>query len=189
MTPQTLAAAGGYFALLTFVHFVSDWLFQSHDDAMAKATNAWIRANHCWWYAFLFLLPLSWMGLTPGELGISMLVLFLSHFIEDTYIPVMLWAKFIRKTPEFDGRITVPRFGGFSPRIGDFVSTSENGERGDTVAGTVTDFTATTITVAVTDTNAFIAFASTPLGKILMIAIDQIIHLAFLWVPIYFALN
>lgn len=31
-----LGAIGGIFALLTFVHFAIDWIFQSHAEAMAK---------------------------------------------------------------------------------------------------------------------------------------------------------
>jgi hypothetical protein len=142
-----LAEAGGLFALLTFFHFVADWLPQSHAEAMAKSTNARVRAWHCAIYAAGMALPLSWFGLTAPEFGVSVLVLFVSHFIEDTYIPVLLWAKYIRKTPEFTFK----------------------GDR--------------------SDKSAFIEWATTPLGKILMIAVDQIIHLAFLWVPVYFALN
>ena len=33
------------------------------------------------------------------------MILFVSHFVEDTYIPVILWAKWIRRPPQ----MTKPR--------------------------------------------------------------------------------
>lgn len=130
----TIALAGGIFAFLTFVHFIVDWIFQTHSEAMVKHNNAKIRAKHCLIYTTGFIPLMYMLAFTPWEWFISLNILFWSHFAEDTYIPVFLWAKHIRKPPEME----------FDPQ------------------------------------NGFLLFIGTPLGKILMIVIDQIIHLCFL---------
>jgi Protein of unknown function (DUF3307) len=146
-----LALLGGIFAVLAFVHFFVDWIFQSHAEAMVKHANWKVRAKHCAIYTAGFL-PIFWLaGFSWGEWLVAINVLFWSHFCEDTYLPVYWWAKFIRRPPE----MTQPR-----------KSTGVDGY----------------VTVGAPDPKAgFIEFIQTPLGKILMIAIDQIIHLAFLF--------
>lgn len=145
MTLHTLAAMGGIFALLVFWHFVIDWVFQSHDEAMKKSSDASVRAFHCGVYAVGFVPVLSMLQLTPVTAWSCFVLLFVSHFIEDTYYPVMLWAKHIRRAPEFhDGAYA-------------------------------------------SDKEAFMAWISKPLGTILMIAIDQLVHIAFLLPIAYLA--
>jgi hypothetical protein len=146
-----IALMGGLFAVLAFIHFFVDWIFQSHAEAMVKHNNPYIRAKHCLIYTLGFT-PLFWLvGFGRLEWMIGLNILFLSHFIEDTYWPVFLWAKYIRRPPE----MTQPRkqvgFDGY-------------------------------VAVLPPDAKAgFMEFVQTPLGKILMIAIDQIIHLFFLF--------
>lgn len=142
-TVDTIAKIGGIFAVLTFVHFFVDWILQTHAEAMAKHNNAKVRARHCLIYTVGFV-PLLWLlHLSLLECFVSINILFWSHFVEDTYLPVYYWAKYIRKPPEM-----------------------------------------------VVDSKAgFIQFVSTPLGKILMIAVDQIIHLAFLFPIVWMAVN
>ena len=133
------AKIGGIFALLTILHFVADWVFQSHAEAMAKPTNHRVRAKHCFIYAALCLGGILWCtDPEPEALAWMAYLLFFSHFLEDTYLPVFVWARFVRKPPEMDVEAAGP------------------GMRG------------------------FVEFASTPLGKILLIAIDQIVHILFL---------
>ena len=48
-------AIGSFFALLTFIHFFSDWIFQTHSEAMIKHNNWKIRAKHCLIYTFIFI--------------------------------------------------------------------------------------------------------------------------------------
>ncbi len=143
VTVETLAKVGGVFALLTLCHFVADWVFQSHDEAMAKSRNALVRARHCLVYTVLCevaigaMVPLTW----PVGVFIA-IVLWLSHFLEDSYMPVYMWARYIRKPPEMTNKVS------------------------EEVPG---------IELA-----RFIRFVETTLGKILLIAIDQIVHLMFL---------
>jgi len=148
-----LAQVGGILAILVFWHFVSDWIFQSHDEAMTKHADAWVRARHCFVYtAFMFPL-LALIGLNPLACLFGCWLLFWSHFIEDTYYPVFLWAKYVRRVPEFK-------------KVGTKI------------------FNPSTFTISFyTEREAFIAFAHTPLGKILMITVDQLVHIAFL-IPI-----
>lgn len=134
-----LAHVGGIFALLTLVHFAADWIFQSHAEAMIKHKNHRIRAKHCVIYTGLCLAtiwpmfrPSGWMLLVMGW------ILFISHFLEDTYLPVFVWARYIRRPMEMEAQATQAEFG---------------------------------------------AFASTAIGKILLIALDQIVHIFFL-VPV-----
>lgn len=151
------AQIGGIFALLVLVHFVADWVFQSHAEAMAKPTNHWIRAKHCLIYTALMLLSIV-LTVQPsiGACACMAGILFLSHFFEDTYLPVFVWAKMIRKPPE----MVPPPPTTHTMRVeglGDIkFAAPEPGIK------------------------EFLAFAGTPLGKILLIAIDQIVHLVFL---------
>lgn len=135
----TISIAGGLFAILAFIHFFVDWVFQSHDEAMVKHSNSFVRAKHCLIYTIGFVPLFLYLDFPFWKLFLAINILFWSHFFEDTYIPVFLWAKHIRKPPEMED----------DPQHG------------------------------------FIVFISTPLGKILMIAIDQIIHLSFLFPIVY----
>ena len=142
MAIETLGLVGGLFVLLAFNHFVVDWGFQTHREATKKSTDWLWRARHCFIYMFGFLPNLLLMGLEPWELIAAQAILFFSHFIEDTYIPVYLWARYIRRIP---------------------------GIRLDGICAFKSEF-------------------SHPLGLMLFVAIDQIIHLLFLFPLIYFAL-
>lgn len=146
-----IALMGGIFAVLTFIHFFVDWIFQSHAEAMVKHNNWKVRAKHCGIYTLGFVPLLMFCHFSLVEWVVALNVLFWSHFCEDTYLPVYWWAKHIRKPPE----MTQPR-----------KSTGVDGY----------------VTVGPPDPKVgFVEFIQTPLGKILMIAIDQIIHIAFLF--------
>lgn len=142
---QYVASLGGVFAILVLVHFIVDWLLQSHSEAMAKSKNSLIRAKHCFIYTINFVPVMYFLDLSALQIVVSILLLFISHFFEDTYYPVMLWAKYVRKPPEF--------------------ATGES------------------------DETAFIKWASTPLGKILAIVADQLVHLVFLLPIAHFAVT
>lgn len=146
MTVDNVAKIGGVFALLTLVHFVADWVFQSHDEAMAKSRNAYVRHKHCLTYSVLCLLTIGMMfrSTTWTEILFIYLTLYVSHFLEDSYVPIYMWARYIRKPPEITAQL--PHVAGI-------------------------------------ELAKFVRFADTTLGKILIIALDQIIHLMFL-VPI-----
>jgi len=134
-----IALVGGILAILTLAHFIADWVFQSHDEAMRKATEPKIRARHCLVYTGIMSFVLVFgLHLSALEIGVYASILFLSHFVEDSYLPVYLWAKYIRNAPEF------------------------------TIGGEVSEL------------DRFREFASTPLGKILVIVVDQVIHIIFL---------
>src|SRR5690554_6922149 len=93
------ASLGGLLFLLTLVHFIVDWGFQSHAEAMAKATNHKVRARHCLIYT-AGLAPVVVLGVEGVEQGAFCLaILFASHFLIDTYMPVYLWAKYLRRPP------------------------------------------------------------------------------------------
>lgn len=138
LSVELVARVGGIFALLTLVHFIADWLFQSHAEAMAKPTDFYVRGIHCLIYTAILLGVIA-VSLAPSPFAMAVIAvaLWVSHFIEDTYLPVIVWAKFIRKPPE----------------------------------------------MSTTTLEGFKDFASTPLGKILLITVDQIVHLVFL-VPV-----
>lgn len=132
-TALQIALVGGFLGILTLIHFVVDWIFQSHAEAMVKHNNPKIRAKHCAIYTAGFIPFMLALHFTPLEWLVSLNVLFWSHFYLDTYHGVFLWAKYIRKPPEMSL--------GKDPKLG------------------------------------FVEFIQTPLGKILMITIDQISHL------------
>lgn len=146
-----LALLGGLFAVLGFIHFFVDWVFQSHAEAMVKHNNPKVRAKHCLIYTAGFIPLLAFCHLSILEWVLSLNILFWSHFCEDTYVPVFLWAKYIRKPPEMTEPVKKTELDGY-------------------------------VTILPPDPKeGFKLFVQTPMGKILMIAIDQIIHLAFLF--------
>lgn len=146
------ALFGGVFALLVFWHFFADWLFQSHDEAMKKSHDLQTRTNHCLIYTFFFIPVMGVLGLSMYEAMFCSALLFFSHLFEDTYIPVMLWVKYVRNPPQFTFK-------------------NDDGSR------------------VYTDVEAFKAFVSTPLGMIIMIVVDQLVHIAFLFPIAYYAVQ
>lgn len=95
-----LALVGGTAFLLAFVHFVVDWGFQSHTEAMKKARDFKVRARHCYIYTLGFAPLMYFMFPDWRDLVFSLTVLWWSHFLIDTYIPVYFWAKYLRKPPQ-----------------------------------------------------------------------------------------
>lgn len=147
----SIALIGGLFAVLAFIHFFVDWIFQSHAEAMVKHNNPTIRAKHCLIYTIGFVPLFLFADFNVVEWLVALNILFWSHFCEDTYLPVFYWAKYIRRPSE----MTQPR-----KQIG--------------IDGYVS--------ILPPDAKVgFVEFIQTPLGKILMIAIDQIVHLLFLF--------
>lgn len=163
-----IALSGGLFAVFAFVHFFVDWIFQSHAEAMVKHNNPWIRAKHCLIYTLGFV-PLLWaLGFSAWEWVIGLNILFWSHFCEDTYIPVYLWAKYIRRPPEMT-----------EPRKGEMYLQQQNDG----------SFKPHQDILPPDPKKGFGEFVQTPIGKILMIAIDQIIHLAFLFPLVWMVMS
>lgn len=160
---HSIAVAGGLFAVLAFIHFAVDWIFQSHSEAMVKHNNPKIRAKHCAIYTLGFVPIMYMFGFTWWEWLIGLNVLFWSHFLEDTYVPIYLWAKYIRKPPE----MTEPWKETYTDINGDVLTKVHppDAKRG------------------------FGEWVQTAMGKILMIAIDQIIHLAFLFIIVWMAMS
>lgn len=166
---------GGIFAIFTFIHFFVDWICQTHDEAMAKHNNPKVRARHCLIYTLGFVPVMYLLNFECWEWVAGLNILFWSHFIEDTYVPVYLWAKYIRKPPQ----MTQPRKELESYQMPD--SFLKDG---------VLQIPTPIYKVLPPDPKkGFIEFIDTTLGKILMIAVDQIIHLAFLFPLVWFALN
>lgn len=150
-TVMYLALMGGLFAVLVFIHFLIDWGTQNHKEAMTKHNHFWVRTKHCLIYAFGFFPFFYTTSFTFREWIAGFLILFVSHHFQDTYVSCYLWAKYVRRPPQ----MTEPRK---SVGVDGYVSVLP----ADPKAG-------------------FLEFIDTTLGKILLIAIDQIIHLAFLF--------
>jgi hypothetical protein len=170
-----LANFGGILSILIFIHFFVDWIFQSHATAMAKHNRAVIRATHCLIYTcgFIPLLAFSmfYAELQPFEFAACLLILFFSHFIEDTYFPVFLWAKYIRRAPQFRDVVKPPVFRAKQLLNMKVQKQFWYQEEDEAIYMPIT---------YPSDKAAFAAFIATPLGTVLMIAIDQIIHITFL---------
>ena len=71
-----LAIFGGILFILTIVHFVVDWIFQSNKDAMAKHNNPLIRAKHCLIYTVGFIPIMLLMKLELWEMFVGSFTLF-----------------------------------------------------------------------------------------------------------------
>lgn len=147
MTPEFIAQLGGIWAFFLFFHFLFDWVFQSHKEAMNKSAGGkqglFYLTKHCLTYSVLFGGLFYLLGMRDTDLAISVGVLFVSHMVEDTYIPVFLWFKWVR-------------------RIGQCVDNPGQFK---------------------------VWISSSPLGLILLIGVDQIVHMAFLFVPAYLYLT
>lgn len=186
MSVDRLAAVGGVFAVLVFWHFFADWVFQSHREAMAKATDPWVRARHCLVYAVLFGPLFGLVGFHDLWALFALALLFCSHFVIDTYIPVMLWAKHLRRDPHFKDVVKPVTFtpeqaalwlspgviapGGFL-RLGSLATGSSGLATGEWIQEPRTYDS---------DVDAFKALFATPVGAILCITMDQLAHVAFL---------
>jgi hypothetical protein len=102
MQLSVLSSAGGLFAWCVLIHFLVDWLTQSHKEAMSKHNHFFVRTKHCLIYAAGFLPLMYLFGFTPYKYIIGLLILFVSHHLIDTYISTFLWMKYIRHPPAFD---------------------------------------------------------------------------------------
>ena len=159
MSITTLSLSGGIFFIFTFVHFIVDWLFQSHESAMNKCCNSKIRSKHCLLYSFGFIPLMLLFNFSAIEFIIGFLTLFISHFIIDSYVPIYLWARYIRKPQQMNNNNN--RCYG----VRDMEKT--NGYY----------------------MSNFFDFAQTNLGLILCIVVDQIFHIVFLIPLVWMALN
>ncbi len=181
-----LAVLAGVFVILAFWHFPADWLFQTHKEALAKSENHLIRARHCLVYTAMYLPLLLLLRIRMDYWGpqlvlgwqfyASLAILFFTHFGIDTYWPVMMWAKYLRRAPQFKDVVKPLTF------------TKQQWD--DVISGKVkmvasppkgwSDKEVDRITYP-SDKEAFRAFFMTPIGAILCITMDQMFHLACLW--------
>ena len=175
MSYMMFAQAGGLFAVLLFVHFVVDWVFQTHYEAMKKNYDWKARAIHCFVYATGFVPILVLLDLSVWELISAWSFLWWSHFVEDTYIPVVWWMRHVRRIPQ------IRQAAGKDCQICDRPHVIKHRGKGHSVSKA--------------DDKACIRIAvmnyckENPLGLILMIAIDQIIHSIFLWPVVWMVMN
>lgn len=184
-----LAILAGVFVLLAFWHFPADWLFQSQKEALAKAKDHLVRARHCTVYTMLFV-PLLLLlrvrihndifgsGDNPElvlgwQFWACLAILWVSHFIIDTYWPVMMWAKYLRRAPQFKDVVkpvclTPEQVEGLKSGKGIVVGRGWSDKEIDRITYK-------------SDEDAFKAFFGTPVGAILCITMDQLFHLWCLW--------
>ena len=212
---EQISRWGGLLSMLVLVHFVVDWVFQTHAEAMAKHNNARVRARHCAIYTVGFGPILIYLGFRQWDLAAAMAILFFSHFVEDTYWPVVLWAKYVRSPPEMQWRVKWYSHSSFSSPEQLRAGQGKVIERPDKLmlipppnwpasgpdplkregvlnAASAKRLMALDFVKGAGDIRrgqreldriGFIEFVGDALGKILMIAIDQIVHVCFL-VPI-----
>lgn len=92
---------GGIFAILMFVHLLADWMTQTDSMARRKTEESpWMLAVHSAAYAAAYIPILSLLFDQTSMIVSVVLTLFMSHGAIDTYAPVWLWARFIRRPPE-----------------------------------------------------------------------------------------
>ncbi len=149
--------------ILVLCHFAFDWVYQSHAEAMAKSTDHWVRYVHCVKYAVPFAPVLWWFGMDVASVALSLAILFSTHYVIDSYVPVMLWAKYLRRAPQF---ANVGK--AFSLHAWQGAPSDER---------------------YADDIDAFKAMAATPLGLILVIVMDQFLHIACLLPVAFLALK
>ncbi len=179
MKSLLIPQVGGWLALLVLLHFSVDWVLQSHDEAMRKTREWRVRARHCITYSVPFAILLLASSWGPARaLAMSGLV-FLSHFVEDTYLPVLWWAKYVRRPPEMSRRV-VGEGNSWNIVEGGVVRGFRTHKEMDVYGQLLSADPDPRRAQRDLDLDGFIAFVSEPLGKILLIAIDQIVHILFL---------
>lgn len=141
-----LVKLGSIWFVLFVIHF-NDWFFQSQAQAIAKSKDSNVRTEHCAVYTSFFMALFIWVGCNVGQILLLSAWIFWTHWFEDTYVPVMWWAKHLRKATEFGSAVWDP---------------------------------VKAVAVPLTDEEAFKKFASTPVGLLLSITIDQMIHIVSL---------
>jgi len=171
--------AGGWFALLVLLHFSVDWILQSHDEAMRKPREWRVRARHCLVYTVPFAALLSASSWHFPQVAAMSAVLFLSHFVEDTYLPVLWWAKYVRRPPQMARRV-VGRGGSWSIVENGVARGFRFPKEVDVYGQLLSSEPDPGRAQRDLDMDGFISFVSEPLGKILLVAVDQIVHLVFL---------
>lgn len=92
---------GGNLFLLTFWHFCSDWLPQSHQTAVNKSSDWKLRLIHSLVYSILMML---WIILLWDVSDVFIFIFILTwllstHFMIDTYLPTYWWMRYIRRPP------------------------------------------------------------------------------------------
>jgi len=100
--PETVALWGGVFAVLAFIHFAVDWCLQTHAQGHSKSFQKGGRGPlvlHCLVYTLGFAPILAYLASTPWEGAAALAILFLSHLVGDTYLPVYLWFRYVRRPP------------------------------------------------------------------------------------------
>ena len=108
MTHEQIALAGGLYVPLVFMHFLADWLTQTEKMAEEKSKKPNVLILHCFMYTAMFWPIFYLYDLALWERCITVIVLFVSHLVGDTYLPVFWWAKYIRRmttmrAPQKDG--------------------------------------------------------------------------------------
>ena len=97
------------FVVAATVHFIVDFLFQTHETAVNKKQNNSVLFRHCSWYAVWVSLAFSAALFKFGNLyytvGVAAVfgALLISHYYIDNGFLMILWAKYIHKNPRFEG--------------------------------------------------------------------------------------
>jgi hypothetical protein len=107
---QYIANVGGILFLLTIVHIIVDCGFQSNSTAMVKHYNIKVRALHCLIYSLCFIPIMLLLELDSLEIILALDILYFSHLMEDSYLPVYLWARYIRKPQEMRDDPSIENF-------------------------------------------------------------------------------
>lgn len=96
---------GGALTLLALSHLIADWLLQTEASAKRKpGESPWTLALHSCAYA-LAMSPALAISMQSWQLAASAaLALAVSHGAIDTWAPVWMWARIVRRPKEMRGR-------------------------------------------------------------------------------------
>ena len=183
-----LCLGGGLLSILVFIHLSIDFIGQNNNRSMNKHNNEKLRAFHCLTHLVgftpIFIILNRWGSLSLGEIFLCYNILFWSHFVEDTYIPVMLWMRYFRKPPEMFNEEIEKEYKISSKAMDAYIlhrkrvpqhlvdKTRDLEKQRDKIAR-----------------DGLIKYIGTPIGRFLLFAVDQIIHVLFLFPIVWMALN
>lgn len=102
MSMSLVSNMGGILVILIFVHFIADWIMQTDAMARRKAEESpWLLIIHSIVYSVTFIpILVIVFDCSISMVITSFLALMMSHGAIDTYTPIWLWARFVRRPME-----------------------------------------------------------------------------------------
>jgi hypothetical protein len=95
---------------IIFIHWIADFVLQTHEQAINKSKDNWFLTKHVWSYTIFWFVPLGIISILHNHFGMNLVpgfenhpealwffpITFVSHWITDYFtsrLNAKLWAK------------------------------------------------------------------------------------------------